>query len=369
MRLVSLQADRLRNLRAVSLDLPPGLSLLVGRNGQGKTSLLEAAYLLATGRSFRTRQLPELVSWSGGPLRVAGRVATRTGEWRLAVVIDGAERRLSVDAADSSLEEYLGRLDLIALPAEWMRVLREGPEERRRFLDRGIAGLDTSYLRALAEYRRVLAQRNALLRGGGSRGTAAAEIDAWDERLAAAAARVHRRRREYAVRLAARLGEPGRALFPGDPDFSLGYRPSPARAGDEGADRFEGVMREALRKTRGRDTALGFTGEGPHRDDLALNVDGVDLRKYGSAGQVRSAMIALKLAKLELLREERLAPPLFVMDDFDADLDEEKTASLAAFLAVRGVQALLATSKEAVASGLGEPHCRIRVDGGEARVE
>jgi recombinational DNA repair ATPase RecF len=80
-------------------------------------------------------------------------------------------------------------------------------------------------------------------------------------------------------------------------------------------------------------------------------------------------MIALKLAKLELLREERLAPPLFVMDDFDADLDEEKTASLAAFLAVRGVQALLATSKEAVASGLGEPHCRIRVDGGEARVE
>src|SRR5512137_1427320 len=109
MRLLSLSADRLRNLRAVALGLPPGLGLLVGRNGQGKTSLLEAAYLLATGRSFRTRQIREMVAWSGGPLRVGGRVADGTGESRLAVVIEGADRRLSVDGAEAGLETYLGR--------------------------------------------------------------------------------------------------------------------------------------------------------------------------------------------------------------------------------------------------------------------
>jgi DNA replication and repair protein RecF len=368
MRLLSLSADRLRNLRAVALRLPGGIGLLVGRNGQGKTSILEAAYLLATGRSFRTRQLRELVAWGGGPLRVGGRVADGSGESRLAVVVDGAERRLSVDGADSGLETYLGRLDLIALPSDWMRVLREGPEERRRFLDRGIAGIEPSYLRALAEYRRVLAQRNALLRSARSGGRHP-ELDAWDERLAEAGTRLHRRRRAYAVRLASRLGEPGRALFGDDPVLSVAYHPSPAAAGEEEPERYPVVLRASLREGRARDAALGFTGDGPHRDDLALTLEGVDLRKYGSAGQVRCAMIALKLAKLELLREERRGSPLFLMDDFDADLDEEKSASVAAFLEARGVQALLATSKEAVAQGLGTPHSRIRVEGGEARVE
>ena len=368
MRLLSLSADRLRNLRAIALKLPPSLGILVGRNGQGKTSLLEAAYLLATGRSFRTRQIREMVAWDGGPLRVGGRVADAGGESRLAVVIDGPERRLTVDGADAGLETYLGRLDLIALPAEWMRVLREGPEERRRFLDRGIAGIDPSYLRTLAEYRRVLAQRNALLRSPRGR-PREAELAAWDERLVQAAFGVHRRRRAYAVRLVSRLGEPGRALFGAEPELALVYHPSPPAARDEEPERYPAVLRACLDEGRGRDSALGFTGDGPHRDDLALTLDGADLRKYGSAGQVRSAMIALKLAKLELLREERRGSPLFLMDDFDADLDEEKIESVTTFLETRGVQALLATSKEAVASGLKAPHSRIRVEGGEARVE
>jgi DNA replication and repair protein RecF len=368
MHLISLQADRLRNLKAVAIELPAGLSVLVGRNGEGKTSVLEAAYLLATGRSFRTRRLPELVAWGGGPLRVGGKVRDGRGESRLAVVVDGPDRRLSVDGADSGLESYLGRLDLIALPAEWMRVLREEPEERRRFLDRGIAGLDPSYLRTLAEYRKALLQRNALLRAprASARG---AELDAWDERLVEAAARVHRRRREYAVRLASRMGEPGRALFPADSVLSLHYRPSPAKARDEEPGLFRGIFRDALREGRGRDVSLRFTGEGPHRDDLAITLNGVDLRKYGSAGQVRSAMIALKLSKLELLREDRRGAPLFLMDDFDSDLDEQKSASVVAFLAARGAQAILATSKEATAAALGASHCRIRVVGGDARVE
>lgn len=365
MTLDLLQADRIRCLRAVSLEPSRGLTLLHGRNGQGKTTLLEAAYLLATGRSFRTPRIEEAVRRGGGPLRVAGRVSGRAGETDLAVVVDGGARRLAADGAEVGLEAYLGRLEALVLSAERERVLRGGPEERRRFLDRGIAGLAPAYLRTLGECRRALEQRNALLRSGGA--GRRAEVEAWDERLAAAAAAVHRRRREYAVRLAAALAEPARAVFGPGETLTVAYRPSPAAAGEAGPRGFEDAYRRALRSGASRDGALGFTGEGPHRDDLLLELEGRDLRKYGSAGQVRAAVIALKLGKLRLYREERGENPVLLMDDFDADLDEERAGRVAGFLQEESVQAMLTTSKETLAGALGVPMRKVRVVEGETR--
>jgi DNA replication and repair protein RecF len=363
--LTLLEVDRLRCLRAVTLELSPGITVLVGRNGQGKTSLLEAVYLLATGRSFRTTRLEEAVSRDGGPLRAAGRVAGIAGETRLAVVIDGGARRLAVDGVERGLDSFLGALDVVALTGERMRALRDGPDERRRFLDRGVAGLDPTYLKSLGEFRRVLEHRNALLRSGP--GGRRFELDAWDAKLAESAARVHRRRREYAVRLGAALGEPARALLGEAETLEAGYRPSPRAAEEEAARRFEEVYLETLRKARPRDAAMGFTGDGPHRDDMRLELGGVGLREYGSAGQVRAAMIALKLGKLDLSREVRREAPVFLMDDFDADLDEERAGRVAAFLEGKAIQAILATSKEAIAAGLGVPFRKVRVVEGGTR--
>lgn len=365
MWLQEIEADRLRNLKAVSLSLPAGLSVVTGRNAQGKTSLLEAIYLLATGRSFRTRKLEELIARNGGPLRVAGEFSGRIGRSKLAVFLDEGSRRLLADEIEKDPASYIGRLDIVDLTAERMNVVRGAPLERRRFLDRGVVGLRPDYLREIGEYRRVLAQRNALLRRGGQ--ARPEELDVWDERLRLAAVALHGARRQYAVLLGTRLGEVTRAVLPDGQELRLIYRPSPAESEAAAPDRFGEVFDAALARGRRRDLEVGHTCLGPHRDDLVVELQGVDLRRYGSAGQVRAAMIALKLGKLSMLREERGESPLFLMDDFDTDLDEVRASALAGFLKDGGFQALVATSKEALLRELGVAFMKLRMDDGVAR--
>jgi DNA replication and repair protein RecF len=368
MWLRALNADRLRNLKSVDVALTAGLTLVTGRNGHGKTSFLEAVYLLGTAHSFRTRKLDELVGWQGGPLRVSGDVLGLAMDNRLSLVVDQGVRRLFIDGAERSVEAFLGKLDLVALPNEAMRILRDGPEGRRRFVDSGVAGLHPSFLRDLGAYRRVLAERNALLRRG-DRGAHGAhdEMAAWEDRLSSAASRIHRQRREYVVGMASRMGPAERMLFPDGEQVRIRYLPSPAATDESDPSQFATHFRDALAQKRRRDQSLGFTVDGPHRDDLLVTLDGADLRKFGSAGQLRAAMITLCTGKLGLLRDERREAPLFLMDDFDSDLDEDKTRSLVDFLRDGGFQALMATSKDGFVDKLGVSFHRIRMEGGLAR--
>jgi len=343
------------------------MTALVGRNGQGKTSLLEAVYLLSTGRSFRTRRSEDLIDWNGGPLRLSGTVEGRLGKQRLGLVLDGGERTLLLSEAPVELDQFLGRLDVIDLTSERMKVLRGEPEHRRRFLDRGLVGIDPGFLRILGEYRRTLQHRNALLKRPGS--GLDAQLDTWDERLAVSAEPVHAKRREYATRLGSKLGPVSRAIFNDEADLVLLYRSSPGPAVDTEVTEFKRVFLEALEQNRDQDKTLGYTGRGPHRDDLKIALDGVDLRRFGSAGQVRGAMIALKFGKLNLLQQARGETPLLLMDDFDSDLDERRATAVAGFLNAGGFQALVATSKEEMTDRLGVDFAKIRIKGGRAEVD
>ncbi len=368
MWLRKIESDRLRNLRAVSIDLDAGLTVLSGRNGQGKSSILESIYLLATGRSFRTRKPDELVAWSGGPMRVAGQFTWRGGESSLAVIQDGPDRVMLADGQNLPFEKYIGRLGMVDLTAGRMQVLRGGPDDRRRFLDRGIVSLTPSFLRILGEYRQVRAQRNALLRRMAGTRSGSRQLQAWDQRLVEAAGRVHRFRREYAVLLAGKLGEPCRRLYPDGADLTLRYLPSPASCRDASPSAYEEILLAAFAKNRERDVGLGFTASGPHRDDLVVEMDGMDLRKFGSAGQVRAAMVALKLAKLARLEEDLEESPIFLMDDFDSDLDEERGDVLAKYLYSGQFQAIVATSKENLAFCPDVPFRNVRVQDGTVSV-
>ncbi len=365
MWLQKLHVDGLRNLQGIELSPGRGLTVIVGRNGQGKSSLLESIYMLATGRSFRTRKLDELVRWGGATIRIEGEVEAKSDHSRLKVIMHGKERRLMVNGAEKGLESYLGRLDLIDLTADRMHALKGSPQERRRFIDRGVVGLSPGYLRALGEYRRVLQQRNALLRGG-IRSDAAGQLDAWDERLVAAAQGVHLRRREYLERLKARTAEIAKLVFPDGEALTLRYRCSPRDAEKADPSGFSSMFAQALRRQRETDQGVGFTTLGPHRDDLAVELEGNDLRKFGSAGQTRASMVALKLAKLELLKEQRGTHPLFLMDDFDADLDEIRARAVAESLAQGGFQTVVATSKISFIEAIGVNFDQIRMEKGVA---
>jgi DNA replication and repair protein RecF len=347
------------------------LTVLHGRNAQGKTSLLESIYLLATGRSFRSRRLEEAIAWDGGPIRVSGEVDARIGLVSLAAFVDKGVRELLVDGTSRDLDAYLGRLDLVDLTAPRMDVLKGVPEERRRFIDRGVVGLQSGFLSALGELRRSLSQRNALLRssGGQLNQRLEAQLEAWDDRLVRAAVRVHSERRAYTVQLAVRLGGIGRKILTDNSELRLHYKPSPKQTEEEDPDLFAEIFQKTLLAQRKRDAALGFTGSGPHRDELKVDLDGVDLRKFGSAGQQRAAMICLKLAKLAMLEEQHGEAPVFLMDDFDTDIDEEKAGRLIAFLEEHKIQALVATSKQSLVDRLDIRFAKVRVaDGGAVQV-
>jgi DNA replication and repair protein RecF len=366
-RLTRLEVDRLRNLKEVRLDLEPGLTMVAGRNGQGKTSLLEAVYMLGTGRSFRTRRNDDLVSWhGGGPLRVSGVVEHVRGTTELAVQVEGATRGLLWNGLERELEDYLGHLDLVDLTAPRMNVLRGAPDERRRFLDRGVVSLQPHFLSSLGEYRRVLGQRNALLRTGRASND---ELSAWDERLRIASKTLHIERRRLVEALAELLPRCAHAVFPEGKAVVATYTPSPRTTIEVDAEGFDQAMDEALAGARSRDLNMGHSTVGPHRDELKVELDGVDLRRFGSAGQVRGAMVALKLAKLCLLHEKRQEAPLFLMDDFDTDLDDLRMQALADFLHEGGFQALVATSKEAQVARLEGVFRKLRMDDGVVRTE
>ncbi len=347
MILCSLELNGFRNLLPGTLHFHPGVNLLWGKNGAGKSNLLEAIYFLFTTCSFRTQRTPELVARGQRGFRLVAQVETRSGSYRLGLEQDGRSRTLVLDDKKVGLEQVLERFSVLAFSSRQMEILEGGPRERRRFLDRGILALRPGYLRELGEFSRTLAHRNRLLQTG----AAATEQAAWDERFAAIAARIRVARRSYCAELAAALVEHAGELAPRNGGMQLIYRPSPAAAGaatedgevGEDLDQAYREILDALGRRAAEERRMGHTLVGPHRDEVRFHVGDMDLGRFGSAGQRRAALLALKVTRMEMVRQVRGELPILLVDDLDSDLDEEASGAL--LRRVSRSQAFVATCK------------------------
>jgi DNA replication and repair protein RecF len=344
----------LRNLRHVRTELDAGLNVFAGRNAQGKTSLLEAVALLARGRSFRTDEVRTLIRTGADGLRARGLARRGAAGTALEIEVSSAGRRLRVDGREVPPREYHGRLEVIVYSTERLKVIRGPMRERRQYIDRAAAALWPSYRQGLREYERVVLQRNALLEAGG-RG-----LEAWDERLIALGARLRHRRGGYVARLRAGLE---RAFRPEGETYAVAVEPAPSAQGEAGeqgrmADEVVGRARDERRARR--------TLAGPHRDRIALTVDGVEAAQHASAGQCRSLLLALSLAALEVHAEEQGSGAVALLDDLDSELDEERAAALCAEVSRRG-QALVTTAHRAWAERLRGMGRVFAVEHGEVR--
>lgn len=338
---MTIQVSDVRNLAGQQIRFGEGLNLLVGSNGQGKSSVLEAVYLLGTTRSFRTSRLSEIVTAGRGPAHVLGEGA-EPGE-RLAVSISRAERRYARHGKMVTPSEYIGTMDVVALSNDIVHGFRRQPAERRRFLDRMALATWPSYLDDLRRLRRACEQRALLVSAGGSR----ADRGAWDERAADLAVPVARRRFEMAVALEQGLRSVPRELFPEGASASVRYvtRPHWEPGFEEGYRTGLTALFASQESQGGRRETPG----GPLRDDLAISVDGRDILKLGSAGQVRSLLTAAVLAEMQRLEAIKGRFPVLVLDDVDADLDEGRYGALLAGLG-GGAQVFAATSKAGLAA-------------------
>jgi DNA replication and repair protein RecF len=337
-RLCRLSALGFRNLASQELELADGITLLWGANGAGKTNLLEAVCVVLSGRSCRTRNERELIGFAERLCRVEAVVGEGAGAHQLLWSLSrGGERRHLVDTKPATPEGAHLRPALAIFLPDRLALIKGPPGGRREHLDRLVTALWPSRAEARRRYGRALAQRNALL-GRVRAGRASADsLDAWDGELAAAGVELARARRDAVATLASEFAAAAEELgLPGVAELDYRARSQTSEPHQLAAE---------LRDRRELDLGRGHTTHGPHLDDLAISLAGRSVRRFGSQGEQRTALLALLFAERRALLEARRAPPLMLLDDVMSELDPDRRSLLAGRLAEGGGQAILTATE------------------------
>jgi DNA replication and repair protein RecF len=355
--LKSIHTENFRNLASTPIDLHPSINIVVGLNGQGKTNVLEAIYFLATTKSFRTPRVASLFRFEAPSLFASGAVE-RDGVVRtLSAGLESGEtkkRVLRINSERVTLSSYVSALTLFAYSSSRLEILRGAPEERRRFLDRGIASINAGYLDELSRYGRVLRQRNALLQTIGSGTAGESSLAAWDDEFIATGGAVHRARSAYALAVSDAFKRIviEHAYHIGNVEIQ--YRSNAA----------EEMLREELARLRRHELRARMSLAGPQRDTIEFLVDGRPAAEVLSGGELKMIVLFLKFAKVDVFRERRGDTPLFLLDDIDAELDLEILQKLIRRLPAR-TQVFATSAKEVFLAALeAGAHRRLTVENG-----
>jgi DNA replication and repair protein RecF len=352
MSLRRLQVTDFRCLQAAALDLDSRFTLISGANASGKTSLLEAIYILGRGRSFRTRRLEHLIRRGSERFVVFGEVDAFGRRLSLGVEgsADGVRARLG-GAKASSLAELAPLLPVQIIDPEIHRLIEEGPGRRRRFLDWGVFHVEPRFVDDWQRYQQALKQRNAALKSRQPRQAIAAwegDVVRYGESLSAARARYVGLLSEHAVAIARNLL---------GMELSLSYRPGWSR---------ELSLAEALQQSWNHDQESGATQVGPHRAELSIRLDDVSVKDRISRGQQKLLAAALLVAQVRMFPPDTPVRPSLLLDDPAAELDNERLAGLIGEVASQSVQ-LIVTALHPEFSALGEPGLRYLVSDGVVR--
>jgi DNA replication and repair protein RecF len=334
LRLAELRLRDFRNYARLDLSFDPGMTVLLGANAQGKTNLLEAVYTAALGRSPRASADMEVVRFGQDRAYVRAEVHDpRVDVLEVAVDRSTGEKRLKVNGVVVRRGQLLGRMAVVLAGPLDGDVIRGAPGARRRVLDAALSQASPSYYFTLTRYLRVIRQRNRLL-GEGAGGAA---LGPWDEQLVALGATLIERRRVFVHALAARATSRHARIAAGEEILDVSYVCTADVLEETGDDR--AALALALARRRPEELRRGASLVGPHRDDLRITVNGIDVRTFGSRGQQHTAALSLRLGETELLRDELGTWPVLLLDDVLADLDPVRQAQL--LRDVAGPQVLL----------------------------
>lgn len=331
-----------RNYSRETIDLSEGFNVIAGPNAQGKTNFLEALYLLATTRLLRGKKDAEAIREGAERANVSAIQFETDTELGFLLERGVKKKALLNGLALPRASDLIGRLRCVCVSAADMEIVRGDPSQRRLFLDLELSALSSAYLRHLTLYKRAMEQRNALLRDSRDRFHPPEAFEIWEDQIAQNGAEIRNARRSFAEELTPFSESVHQEMGSGE-SLKLEYRIQ-----DE-ALTYEALL-AGLAQNRSVDVARGSTSLGPHRDDLDIQVDGKEARLFGSQGQQRTAVIALKMATLSLIRDREGIPPMLLLDDILSDLDETRRAMLVEIVLSRAGQAVL-TCTEASAAG------------------
>lgn len=364
MHIRRIQLKNFRNYEQATLLPDARLTVLTGQNAQGKTNVLEALHLCCLGRSHRTTHDKELIRWGAPQASVQLEIAQQDGTHEIAVLLSAQEsvrKQVRVGGTQvARIGELMGHFHGILFSPEDLAIVKDGPAERRKFVDMELSQLRPAYFYALQRYLRALNQRNNLLREMLKKPALTATLIAWDEQLAEAGAQIVAHRRAYIAALAKAATANYAELSGGSEVLEACYQTQLAETGDMPA-LTEHFLRR-LQAAQAEDRRRATTSVGPHRDDLRLTLNGREARVYGSQGQQRTVVLALKLAELDVVKQERGEAPVLLLDDVMSELDPFRRQQLVT--RITGVQTIV-TCTDLSDLGGAEPGAAYRVAAGE----
>lgn len=326
--ITQIELKNFRNYKSQRIDFQCGLNLIVGDNAQGKTNIVEAVMLCAVGRSPRTAKDKELIHFESDSGYVRAEVARSFGKTSIELYITRKEnKRIKVNEIPiSKMGELMGSINAVFFSPDELSLIKEAPEKRRRFLDMDISQLKKSYFYMLKRYNEILVQRNNLLKRYGE-STVRDTIDIWNVQLAKEGAGLIIERKAFLDKLKGYILSCHEYITDGREKMNVSYSSS---INNEITDvnETERLLLKKLEASLEKDRRLGFTGTGPHRDDIKVEVNGIDIRSYGSQGQQRTAALSMKLAELKLFHDITGEYPILLLDDVLSELDDKRQKRL-----------------------------------------
>ena len=318
MYIESLELKNYRNYEYLCIDFDPATNIFYGDNAQGKTNILEAVYLAGTSKSHKGSKDREMIRFENEESHI--RMMVKKGDLSYKIDMHLRKNKAKGVAINGlpirKARELLGVVNLVFFSPEDLNIIKEGPAGRRRFIDLELSQLDKIYLNNLSNYNRIINQRNSLLKDiyGSNQQHLLETLDIWDMQLAAYGTKVLDRRKEFVRQVNEIISEIHFRLTGGKEQLSLTYESSIG----------EMSMEQALKKNRERDLRMKSTSVGPHRDDLCFLSGDLDIRKFGSQGQQRTAALSLKLAEIELVKRIIGDTPILLLDDVLSELDKNR---------------------------------------------
>lgn len=317
MHLHKIKLVQFRVYASATFDFSPGVNLIVGPNAQGKTSILEAIYLLIAAKSFRTHRPSEMIAFGSSGFFVEGAFDREGVDQTLRLYTNGKERGGVYNSTKiPHWNAVIGLLNGAVLNPDDANLIKGPPQLRRQYFDLLIAQADPLYTHHLTRYHRALDQRNALLRRMQTK-----TIETWETEMAYSAAYLMKKRFEAVVSVGKLLGDIHHQLSGETEEIGLDYKGCLKENGGMGGNDLAMAYIEELRRLRPKELEMGFTLIGPHKDDIEILIDGKDVRSYGSEGQQRTCVGSLKLAEWSFLKNVTGEMPLMLIDDLGISLD------------------------------------------------
>lgn len=316
MKLKSLKLDNFRNYEYLDINFDEKINIIYGDNAQGKTNILEAIYFAATTKSHKGSKERELLKFESEESHINMVVDKKDVDFQIDVHLKkNATKGVALNKLPvRKSTEIFGIVNIVFFSPEDLNIIKNGPGERRRFIDIELSQLKKIYLSNIVNYNKILNQRNKLLKEIVFKADLIDTLDIWDEQLITYGEKIIEQRHEFIQEINEIIKDIHKNLSGGKENVELFYERSNAKAS----------FREALNKARDKDLKMRSTSVGPHRDDIAFMVNGLDIRTYGSQGQQRTAALSLKMSEIELVKRVIKEHPILLLDDVLSELDSNR---------------------------------------------